>query len=775
VSYVGKRVKRVEDPKLLRGDGAYIDDLEIPGVLHAAFVRSPFAHAKIGSIDVEEALALPGVVAVFTGADLAGEIEPIVADPHIPEVHPVARQALPADIVRFPAEPVAVVIAESRHLAEDGCERVFVDWEELPVVTDIVAAVKAEAPLIHAEVGTNLCAHATFSTDGFDQAFAEAHTVFTKKFHGDRVCPMPLETRGLVAKWDRATDEMTVWVATQVPYTLRSVIEQYLVKSFRHVRVIAPDVGGGFGAKGHLAMEELIIPATSRLLGRPVKWIADRMEDLAANSHSKEMTVEISLAVDEEGHFLAVDGSFVSDAGAYSIFPYSGMIDPLTAARAMPNAYTVPQARFVAEAVLTNKCPIGSYRGVGRTTGHTAMELLVDETARGLGIDPVEIRLRNLIQGTGPFTTATGMPYDGGSYVQSLERARELVRYDEFRSRQERLREEGRYIGIGFTVFVEQTAWGSAMAKATGLNMAFFDSAQVTIEPGGTITVRSGQLNHGQSHETTFAQLVADEFGVPFEQIRVIDGDTDSAAYGMGTFASRGAVIGGGSVLRAARDVRGKVLEIAARAMEVSVEDMELTEGSAGVKGDPSSRLTIAEVAHLAHFGQAQLGPGETALTATRSYDPPPTFGNGTIVAMVEVDAETGMVDLQRMFAVEDCGTVLNPMVVDGQVAGGIVQGVGVALYESVVYGDENQFQSASLADYLVPSAMEAPLMEIEHIETPSPVTEGGIKGVGEAGTQAGPAAISNAVADALTPFGATVVENPLDPETVLRMIGEAE
>jgi carbon-monoxide dehydrogenase large subunit len=771
--WVGQRVQRVEDPKYLRGEGRYIDDVELPGLLHGAFVRSPFAHARIGAIDASEALALPGIVAVVTGADLATRIAPVVTDAKVPEVRVGARRALPVEKVRFMGEAVALVVAESRHLAEDGCDAVAIEWEELEPIADVAAGVEPGAPLLDESLGTNLVGHATFATDdGVDDAFAAADRVFSKRFCGGRVTPMPLETRGVVASWERGTDELTVWSATQVPFTLRTILAEHLLTPFRHIRVIAPDVGGGFGSKGHLAMEELIVPAVARMLGRPLKWIADRGEDLAANSHSKEMTIDVSLAVDADGRFLAVEGRFTSDAGAYSIFPYSGMIDPIAAARAMPSMYAIPRARFTAEAVLTNKCPTGSYRGVGRTTGQTAVETLIDDVARGLDVDPVELRLRNAIPGTKPYTSATGMPYDGGSYVESLQRARELVGYDELRAEQARARAEGRHLGIGFSPFVEQTAWGSAMSRATGMNMSFFDSAQVTIEPTGAITVRTGQLNHGQGHETTFAQLVADGFGVPLEQVRIVQGDTDSAAYGMGTFASRGAVIGGGTALRAVRDVRAKLLDVASRAMEAWVDDLELVDGRVQVKGSPADGMTIAEIAHLAHFGQERIANGtDPALTATRSYDPPPTFSNGTIVAVAEVDVETGIVRLDRIVAVEDCGVMLNPMVVDGQVAGGIAQGIGVALYERVVYGDANQFQSSTLADYLVPSAMEVPPFAIEHLETPSPLTEGGIKGVGEAGTQAAPAAVANAVADALAPFRAVVTSTPLDPETVLGLI----
>jgi carbon-monoxide dehydrogenase large subunit len=772
MSYVGQRVLRVEDPRYLRGRGLYVDDVELPGLGHVAFVRSPLPHARIVEIDASRALAQPGVVAVVTGADLEGVVEPLVTDLGIDGARATARHPLPQRKVRFVGEAVAAVVGESRYLAEDAVELVRVEWEELTAVSDALEALAPGAPLLDESLGTNVVARVEFDTGDVDEAFVRAHRVFSKRFSGGRVSAAPLEGRGVVASWDSARRHLTVWSASQVPFTLRTVLLEALDLAGATVRVISPDVGGGFGAKGHIAVEELVVPAIARMLGRPVKWIEDRYENLSSNSHSKEMAIELELAVGPEGEFLALRAHYVGDGGAYSIFPYSALIDPLTAAKCLPSIYTVRSVRFEVDAVLTNKCPTGSYRGVGRTTGQTALESLIDDAARGLEIDPLELRLRNAIPHREPYTSCTGLPYDGGSYVDSIRKARELAGYEEFRERQRRLREQGRYVGIGFSPFVEQTAWGSAMARATGLRFEYYDAAAVTVEPTGAVTVRTGQHSHGQGHDTTFAQLVADELAVPLEDVRVLQGDTDSAAYGMGTFASRGAVIGGGSLILAAGEVREKLLTIAGHLLEAAPADLELRDGRVAVKGSPSRSLTVRELAHAAYFGRSALPRDlDPTLAGTRSYDPPETFGNGTIAAVVEVDGETGAVEVRRVVAVEDCGTILNPMVLDGQVAGGIAQGIGVALLERLVYGDDGQLATANLMDYLVPSATDVPPIEVSHLVTPSPRTLGGIKGAGEAGTQAAPAAVANAVADALAPFGVTISETPIDPAAIVSAI----
>jgi len=545
----------------------------------------------------------------------------------------------------------------------------------------------------------------------------------------------------------------------------------YLGTPEAKLRVVAPDVGGGFGLKAQLFMEEILIPHVARQLERPVKWIEDRYEHMAASAHSKNVTCYIEIAVKDDGTFLAFRGRYIGDGGAYVYTPWSIGIDAAICAVLLPSIYSVRDVAYTTDNALTNKCPNGPYRGVGWTPGHAARESLIDDIARAMDIDPVELRLRNVI-GPEPYTSATGLSYDGGSYAESIRKAQEILDYDGFRKRQAELREQGRYIGVGFSPFVEPTAYGSKIAKASRMDVTFFDSMSVTVHPDGSVVVASGQHSHGQAHATVFAQVVADRLGVKFEDITFVQGDTSNSPYGMGTFASRSAVIGGGAVMYAANDVREKLLKLAGAMMEVSPEDVELAQGKATVRGVPDKSVTIGEIAMFSYYGgEKRPEMDEQMLTSTRSYDPPQTYGNGTVVAIVEVDIETGHVDLQRMVAVEDCGVMLNPMIVDGQVHGAISQGIGGAMYEHCAYDPDGNFTAGTLMDYLLPSSMEVPAMDVQHIETPSVVTEGGMKGCGEAGMVSTPASIVNAVADALSPFGVTIDQTPVTPDYVRELL----
>jgi CO/xanthine dehydrogenase Mo-binding subunit len=541
------------------------------------------------------------------------------------------------------------------------------------------------------------------------------------------------------------------------------------------LRVIAPDVGGGFGLKLHLFPEDIAVPLLSRLTGRPVKWIEDRFESLAASLHGKEIVCELELATNEDGRFLAFRGRYLGDSGAYAAHPFTPLVDPLCAAVMLPSVYGVPAVSYELDAVFTNKCPSGAYRGVGWTSGQTAREALIDDAARRLGVDPLELRLLNTIPDDEPSVSATGCRYDGGSYAEAQRRVAELLDYEEFRQRQERLRADGRYIGIGFSPFLEPGGWSGPLAKRMGFPFDYLDAATVTMEPDGTITVGLGLHSHGQSHQTTLAQIVADKFGVGIENVRIVEGDTQATAYGTGTYGSRSAVIGYGAISRASQEVVDKIKQIAAHAFEANPADIELRDGKAVVKGSPDKSMDMLMVGFTAYFGAFVGGsrpPGlDPALTATRSYEPPESYANGCAAAIVEVDAETGVVRLERMVVVEDCGTMLNPMVVEGQIAGATAQGIGAALYEKLPYDEDGQFLAGTLLDYLYPSTLEIPPIEIVHIETPSPVTEGGVKGCGEGGTIAAPAAVVNAVADALAPLGIAVDRTPLDPGAVLELI----
>jgi carbon-monoxide dehydrogenase large subunit len=763
--YVGSRVLRVEDKKYLMGRGKYLDDLSVPGMVEAAFVRSPLAHARIKSIDVSAAKALDGVVDVLTGHELHA-VAPLVSDMARDDVLAVTRQFLPTDKVRFVGEAVAIVLAESRYLAEDGAQLVDVDWEPLPAITGVHQARAEGAALLHDDVPDNKICHIEFDT-GVDEAFANADHVFRKQFHCGRNHAAPLENRGVIAEFEPATEHMTIHSSTQMPHFLRTMIAPHLGIPEHSMTVIAPDVGGGFGLKASIFVEEGIVPMAARHIGRPVKWVEDRVEALAASGHAKEIAMDIEIAVSKEGRFEAMRGSYIGDAGAYSVHPWTALIDPMAAAHLLPSLYDVRNLAYTIEAVLTNKCMTTAYRGPGMVPGHLARETLIDEIARELDIDPVELRVANCI-GPEPYVTANGMRYDGGSYVESMRRAQEMIDYEGFRTRQREARAEGRLLGIGFSPFVEAGTWGSAGAQALGFPAEFYDTTSVTVEPDGSITITTGSFSHGQGHHTSLAQIAADVLGVKLESVRVVDGDTSKAVWGAGTYASRSAVVAGGCVRRASGDVREKLLTLAGHALEVSPDDIELYDGQATVKGVPDKALPIAQLAGLGYFGGKLRPDQEPSLTATRYYDPPQTYSNGTIVAIVEVDPQTGHVDLQRVVAVEDCGTMLNPMIVEGQVHGAIAQGIGAAMYESLEYDDNGQLLSGTLMDFLFPSSMEVPHIEVDHLETPSPVTEGGVKGMAEGGTIAAPVAVVNAIADALAEFKPQFVRSPVRPSDVL-------
>jgi carbon-monoxide dehydrogenase large subunit len=770
--YVGRRIKRLEDPKYLRGRATYVDDVALPGMLHAAFLRSPYAHAKVTRVDVEAARALPGVIDVIAPADVAG----MAFATGLPreEVKGNSRPFLPAERVRFVGEAVACVVATSRAVAEDAAPLVEVEYEELPAVVNAEQALADGATLLYDDAESNNFAHIVFENGDVDGAFASADRVFRKRFHHGRFHALPLEGRGLVADWNPGSGELTIWASSQIPHLYRTLLALDLGISEKEVRVIAPAVGGGFGLKIHLFPEDMIVVLASKRLGRPVKWIEDRYEALASSLHAKEVICDLEIATAADGTFLAMKGRYVGDAGAYAAYPFTPLVDPLCAAVMLPSVYAVGAVRFEVDAAYTNKCPSGAYRGVGWTSGQTARESLIDDIARELDIDPMELRLKNTIPDE-PYESATGCKYDGGSFGAAQRKAMEMIDYAGFRERQREAREQGRYLGIGFSPFLEPGGWSGDLAKRMGFPFDYMDSASVTVDPTGNVVVTLGFHSHGQAHETTFAQVVADKLGVPIESVKIVEGDTAAAAYGTGTYGSRSAVIGYGAISRASAEVADKVKRMAGLALEVSPDDVELRDGNAVVRGAPDKSMPMLMVGLTAYFGAfvggrrpADMDP---ALTATRSYDPPESYANGCCAVEVAVDAETGVVGVERVVFVDDCGTMLNPMVVEGQIAGAVAQGIGGALYEDLPYDSDGNFLASTLLDYVYPTTQEIPAIEISHIETPSTVTEGGVKGCGEGGTIAAPAAVVNAVADALAPLGVTIDSTPLDPNRVRALI----
>ncbi len=770
--WLGKPLPRLEDRRFLLGAGEFIADLRLPGAVHAVFVRSQVAHGRVRALDKEDARAVPGLVVVLGAGDL----------PHRPLVDAVAidglartpQPALAADIVRFAGEPVAIVLAETRYLAEDAAERVVVDVEELPVAMDVEAAAAPQAPLLHPDLGTNTVFASSRRFGDAERAFGAAAHVVRSHFRGNRCTAAPMETRGCAASWDAAAGRLTVWSSTQSPHLLRRRLGLALDLPDGRIRVIVPDVGGGFGQKIPLHPEEVAVALAARRLGRPVVWIEDRRENLVGATHAKEQWIDLELALAADGEFLALRARVVGDAGAYSHNAASALIEPYLSAYLMPGVYRIRHLELEIAAVLTNKAPTAPYRGVGWTAGHTARELLVERAAVELGIDPAALRRQNMVAPDEfPYESCVGMLYDSGSYRESLDRALELAGYEPFRARQVAARDEGRYLGIGVSPYVEPTGWGTDGSSQSSWVFASHDAARVTVEPSGEITVAIGTPAQGQGHATAIAQLVADRLGAIPADVTVIANDTAATPMSTsGTRASRVAVVIGGAVLLAAEELRERLLAIAGFLLEADPADLELVEGGVALRDAPSRRVSLRELAEAAHYRRdLRAVVPEPDLTASAFHDPRATYSNGCIVCEVEVDVETGAVGVERLVAVEDCGTILNPAIVDGQIRGALAQGLGLALLEHAAYDERGQPLASTFLDYLLPTAAEVPAVEIDHCRSPSPFTPGGIKGMGESGLVASPAAVAAAVADALAPFGARVERLPLSPETVLDMI----
>ena len=767
-------MRRREDPRLLTGRGRFVADIALPQTLHVAFVRSPFAHARIANIDTAAARACAGVAAVVTAADLARRVNPIRAEARFPGFHAADWPILAGDTVRYQGEPIAAVVAASPYLAEDAAALVDIDFDPLPVVVDAEAALAADAPLLFSEWGDNLFLRRSGAFGDVDRAFANADVVLRRTFRSQRYTGVPMETRGCLAQFDAGTGTLTLWTATQVPHLIRSGVAAALGFPENRLRVISPDVGGGFGIKAALYPEEVLIPFLARLLDRPVRWIADRSEDLMASVHAREHRHTLELAARRDGTILGLKARIVVDAGAYSSWPFTASMEIGIAAGNLPGPYKIRHYQFEALSVCTNKMPIGAYRGVARPAACFSIERAIDDLARELDLDPLEVRQRNLIDEY-PYTTVTGFAIDSGSLLPAVDLAREVLAYDDLRTRQAAARRQGRLVGIGIANYMEQTAHGmTEYAKRMMPITPGFDSATVRMDPQGTVWIAVGVHSHGQGLETTLAQIAADELGVSIDDIQVVYGDTQVSPYGMGTFASRGLVIGGGAVLGAARTIRETLERIAATLLECAPADLERADGAFRVRGVPTSAVTIGECAQVAHF-RAELipdiGPG---LEATVFFDNPPgtgTFSNGLHAAVVEVDPATGEIAIQRYVVIDDCGTVVNPTIVHAQIVGGTVQGIGGALWEHLAYDDQGQLLTGTLLEYALPKAANVPPIEVVTMCTPSPFTPLGMKGVGEGGAIAPGACLANAVSDALTPLGVTVNATPMTPESVLQLI----
>lgn len=776
--YIGQRIARREDRRFLTGRTNYVDDIRLPRTVHAAFVRSPHAHAEIGALRAERALAHRGVVGVLTAEEAARAARPIRCDSTFPEWKGTEFPVLAWPRVRFVGEAVAIVAAADRYIAEDAAELVDVEYRPVTPVVDLERAAEPGGPLVHEAWGDNLFIDRKGKVGDVDGAFAEADVVLERTYRTQRHTGFPMEGRACVADYNPATGVLTVYSATQIPHLVRTGLADSLGLSENNVRVVAPDVGGGFGIKAHLFPEEVALALLSMRLGRPVKWIEDTREHLAACIHAREHVHRVKVAAKRDGTVLAVKADLLVDAGAYSVWPWTASMDVGMAANMILGPYRIRNYEFRARGVATNKCPLGPYRGVGRPSAAFTIERAMDDLARELGLDPVDIRLHNYVPDDAyPYTTATGLIYDSASLQASLRKAAEAIGYADFRREQTRARAEGRYLGLGIGSYIEQTAHATNEFIKRGVPIVFgYDSVCVAVDPSGKVSVDSSLHSHGQGHETTFAQVVAERLGVPLADVRVRFGDTQSAPYGMGTFASRSAVLGGGAAWKAADAVRANLLKIAANVMEVAADDLEVSEGVIQVRGSRQHRMTVGEVARLAYHRPEKLPPGvmPADLTSIQSYDAPPGFGtftNSAHIAIVEVDPQTGFLRVLRYVVVEDCGVMINPLIVDGQVQGGTAQGIGGALMEHLVYDDNGQFLSPTLMEYLLPTAQTTPPIEVHHMQTPSPFTIGGFKGMGEGGAIAPLPALANAVSDALAPLGVSVDALPLSPDRIRALI----
>ncbi len=762
----GTRVGRVEDPRLLTGTGTFVDDVVRPGMLHACFVRSPFARARVGAIDVREALGLPGVRAVLLAADLNGGVREQWHTSIGPDVPEVARPPLAEHEVRFVGDPVALVIAESRYVAEDAADSVVVDFEPLPAAVDYLAGDGGDVAVHEATPGNVVGTMGGPPSAELEAAFAAAPHVVAETIRQHGYAPVPMETRGFVVEWSAATGEMTIWASTQVPHEVRLFCSRLLGVAEHRIRVVARDTGGGFGQKVLVQREEMCLMLAAPKVGAPIKWIEDRRENLMAAGQARHEHGAARIAFDGDGVILAASLDAVQDVGAYPT-PW-----PVGVAAAVgmlfPGPYRVPLATFTAKAVYSNTVGRTAYRGPWQFES-VAREVLLDIAARRIGIDAVELRRRNLLGPDDlPYTSATGFTYDHVTPLETFEQAIAQLDYEAFRREQAEARAAGRYLGVGTCTFIEPTTPGYGVYGTEG--------ATIRIEPSGTVNVYVAGGSSGNSIETTVVQLVADALGVDVDDVATIQGDTALTPFGAGACGSRSASMTAGAVAQTASVLRDRVLAIAAHRLEAAVEDLELAGGRVSVRGTPSIGLTYGEIARVAYLAPNELPPGVPAgLEASERYTSATSqvWTNATHVSTCEVDVTTGQVRLLRHIVAEDCGPMINPSVVEGQIDGGTVQGIGGALYEHLVYDEDGNPLTTTFLDYLLPTATEVPVIEHVHVETPGP-GPGGYKGVGEGGAIGAPPAVINAVADALSPFGVTITEQPLTPSRIIGLLEDA-
>jgi carbon-monoxide dehydrogenase large subunit len=774
--YFGASVRRKEDPRYLRGEGRFVDDIKLPGMLHAAFVRSPHAHAHIAAIRTDAAKRLPGVAHVFTFADLERWMKPLPLFGAIPpglaaRVAVTMKQphqlAMCRDEARHVGEIVAMVVAGSRAVAEDGCELVAVDYEPLPALSDVEAAARPDAPVLYPAWGDNIALSFKTGFGDVEAAFRQADARVRERFVIPRYVGMPIETRGVVAQWDPRDGALTTWNGTQVVHFVQQGLVAALGLPPHKIRVIAPDVGGGFGTKANGYAEDLLIPAAAIVARRPVKWTEDRREHMMGSAHARAQVHDIEIAARRDGTMLAVRDRIWVDLGAYNSW---GIVLPYNTVAHLLGPHRVANLDVECLGVVTTKTPNAPYRGAGRPETVFAMDRIVDCLARELRMDPAELRRRNFLSAADlpyelriPYRDGNPLVYDSGDFKAGLEAALRAVGYEALRAEQVRLRAQGIHRGIGISSYVEGTAIGP------------YEGATVRLDASGHAMVATGACSQGQGHETSFAQIAADALGIPLEAVTIVGGDTAAIPFGVGTFASRSAVNAGSSIHEASGRVKDKLVAAAATLLEAAPADVEVTDGMVTVRGAPASAIPISKVIQAAIPTFAKPGVASPDFEATvYHHQPTVTYTSATHVAVVDVDTGTGAVKLLRYLVAHDCGTIINPVIVEGQIHGGVAQGVGGGLLEEMVYDVQAQLLTGTFMDYLVPTAMELPPIETVHLEYPSPRNPLGLKGIGEGGAISPPAAIANAVEDALAPFGVRVTRTPLGPSTILGLLEQA-
>ncbi len=772
---VGSPVVPDEAIPLVEGDGRFLNDIQLPGMYHVAFLRSQHAHARIGSIDTVKARAMPGVIAVLTGKDLLGKVEPFRSTPNRFSGGELVQHWLAVDKVRFCGEAICAIIAEDRASAEDAAELIEIGYEPLPAVTDPLRGERDGAALVHDSCPNNHLIMREHERGNVGDAFANAHLVVKRKFRIGRKQALCLESRGCVAGYRESTFGLTVWISHQLPYVVRHYLASHLRMAENDIRVVVPHTGGGFGQKASIYPEEFVCAYLALTLRRPVKWVEDRLENMVASTHARDQHIEVEVAVDREGRILALSSDVCVDVGAYSTYLWSAGMEPLQTAGLMPGPYKVPAMRYRTRGVATNKTPVGPYRAVGRPSASASLEMLLDEVARRLDLDPVELRLRNLIPLEAmPYRNANNLVHDNVNYLPCLKLSTAKADYQRLRAEQRQARADGKLRGIGVACFAELTGLGTSTAVGPGtLLQPGRDAVTLRLETSGVLSIAAALPSQGQRIMTAMRQVACDELGISLDDISCVINDTAMAPYGFGTFASRTAVFGSGAVIQAARELRRRMLALGAHLLGVPVAELTIV-NSVIQTVDRSKTLPLREMAEKSYFSAKNIPPElNPGFEVTSFYDPKfGSFAGGAHVAVVDVDPQTGEIKIVRYVAAEDVGTIINPAVVEGQIIGGIAQGIGEALLEELVYDDETgQPRTITLADYLVPSALEIPRIELHHANTPSAAL-GGFKGCGEGSIIGALGAVACAVADALSRHGGDIHEFPATPERVLKGLG---